>query len=410
MGAGPRNGAKRGLWSNEKGNVAIIFALALPIIAGGAGIGVESSYWYYQNLQIQAAADAAAFAGAIEKRSGATAYQILASAKSLATQNSFDLTTGVIEVNSPPLSGPNTVNSAVEVLVTLPLERYFSKLFVDGPVVVTARAVAQFETSSNACVLALEPSDSRSVLFSGNSSLTLVGCDIMANSIAPDAIRSQGLSDMTVDCLITSGGVDLNAHVTLTECVNPIVFAPTIADPFADLPVPTPVGGCLSDNDPALSPGNYCNGMSMNHDTVLASGTYFVSGGDFSTNGSADVSGHDVTIYLDGGARVRMNGNSEITLTAPTSGVYSGVLFFGDRTHSGTTKNKFNGTADSNLTGALYFASQPVDYLGNFAGTDGCTRIVALTIGWSGNTQFSQDCTHLGLRELPSMQLVRIAE
>ena len=33
------------LWPSERGNVAIIFALTLPIVAGGAGLGVETSYW-----------------------------------------------------------------------------------------------------------------------------------------------------------------------------------------------------------------------------------------------------------------------------------------------------------------------------------------------------------------------------
>ena len=148
----------------------------------------------------------------------------------------------------------------------------------------------------------------------------------------------------------------------------------------------------------------------MNHDTELASGTYFISGGDFSINGNANVSGESVTIYLDGDARVSMNGTSTVNLTAPTSGEYSGILFFGDRENSGSQANKFNGTADATLTGALYFASQEVKYLGNFAGTSGCTRIVAGTIDWSGNADFSQDCTSLGMRDIPSLQLVRIAE
>jgi hypothetical protein len=428
------------LWPSERGNVAIIFALTLPIVAGGAGLGVETSYWYYKDLQIQAAADAAAFAGALEKRSGATNAVILASAKNSAIQNSFDPTLGDIEVNSPPLTGPNTGNTAVEVLITLPLERFFSKLFADDLVVVRARAVARYETSGSACVLALDPSASRSLLFSGSSSLTLSGCTIMTNSIAPDAIRSQGASRVEVDCIVSAGGVDLNTHVKLTECANPITNASPVSDPYADLPVPVAVGACLDDGSGGssddgggdsgkgkssgkgkggddsdveivtLESGRYCKGLSINHDTVLSSGTYFVSGGDFSINGKANVSGDDVTIYLDGGARVSMNGTATVNINAPTSGDYSGILFFGDRDSSGGQTNKFNGTADATLTGSLYFASQEVAYLGNFAGNRGCTRIVANTIDWNGNADFSQDCTSLGIRDIPSLQLVRIAE
>ncbi|MER8409511.1 hypothetical protein NKH16_33570, partial [Mesorhizobium sp. M1307] len=34
----------------ESGNVATIFALSLPIVVGGAGLGIETSYWYYSSL------------------------------------------------------------------------------------------------------------------------------------------------------------------------------------------------------------------------------------------------------------------------------------------------------------------------------------------------------------------------
>ncbi|TIU21447.1 MAG: hypothetical protein E5W38_34275, partial [Mesorhizobium sp.] len=44
----------------EGGNVAIVFAFTLPIVVGGAGLGVETSYWYYSSLKLQATADAAA--------------------------------------------------------------------------------------------------------------------------------------------------------------------------------------------------------------------------------------------------------------------------------------------------------------------------------------------------------------
>ncbi|MEZ5959956.1 MAG: hypothetical protein R3C30_05945 [Hyphomonadaceae bacterium] len=52
-------------------------------------------------------------------------------------------------------------------------------------------------------------------------------------------------------------------------------------------------------------------------------------------------------------------GSAEIDLTAPTTGTYAGVLMYGDR-DQGNADNIFNGTADSNFTGALYFPTQQV--------------------------------------------------
>jgi Flp pilus assembly protein TadG len=39
-------GSRRTLAGCQRGNVAILFALFLPVIVGGAGFGVETTYWY----------------------------------------------------------------------------------------------------------------------------------------------------------------------------------------------------------------------------------------------------------------------------------------------------------------------------------------------------------------------------
>jgi hypothetical protein len=398
------------LWRNERANVAIVFALTLPVVVGGAGLGVETSYWFYKDLQLQAAADAAAYAGALEKRSGSAEDDVGSAAEKAAAQNRYDAAIGTIEVNSPPLSGPNTGTAAVEVLLVQSLDRYFSKIFVDGPMVVRARAVANYQVASEACVLALHPSASKAALFSGSSVMKLKGCSVMANSIADDAVKSQGSATVAVDCIVSAGGVDLTSGTSMSECDDPILNAAPVGDPFASLPAPSPPVGCLNGNGATLQPGRYCGGLNINSDVELAAGTYFITGGNLKINAKGNVQGEGVTIYLDGDARVSINGNATVKLSAPTEGDYAGILFFTDRDSSGGSANTFNGTADSLFTGAIYSASQEVQYLGNFSGVDGCTRIVARTIEWSGNAEFDQDCSDLGIPSIPALQLVHLAE
>jgi hypothetical protein len=232
----------------------------------------------------------------------------------------------------------------------------------------------------------------------------------MANSIAADAIKEEGSAKISVGCLVSVGGVSLTTAATLTGCSAPITDAPSAADPFADLAAPTNSGACLSDSGSTRSPGNYCHGMDLKNTVTLSPGTYIVSGGDFKINANANISGTGVTIYLTGSARVSMNGNATVNLSAPTSGTYSGILFFGDRSNTATTVNKFNGTAASHLTGAIYFKSQPVEYLGNFSGEGNCTQIVADTVVWSGNAHINQDCSTYGMKDLNSVTLVKLAE
>jgi len=359
-----------GIRRSTRANVATIFALSLPIVVGAAGFGVETSYWYYNSLRLQATADAAAYAGALEQISGSDKPTIIAAATQSAATNG--LGSGTITVNTPPASGPNTAKKAVEVIVGQNLNRMFTSIFTQGQVPEQARAVALIINASKACVLALDPSASQAALFSGNTSVKIIGCSVMANSIASDAIKLQGSAALQADCLISGGGVSLSNPVT-TICAAPITQALPAADPFADLPAPAASNPCQNANKSTLKPGTYCSGLSLSGTVTLQPGVYVIQSGDFKVNANANVSGDGVTIYLAGGSRVSMNGNATVSLSAPTSGIYSGVLMYGDRTSTGG-QSTFNGTADSLLTGALYFPKQQVNYLGNFSARTGAPR------------------------------------
>ncbi|WP_287186417.1 pilus assembly protein TadG-related protein [Mesorhizobium sp.] len=396
------------LRNSESGNVAIIFALSLPVVVGGAGLGVETSYWYYSSLKLQAVADAAAYAGALEKVSGSDKPTIVSAATLSATTNGWGPSTGTIEVFTPPSSGPNVAKKAVEVIVHQTLDRFFTSIFSQSAVGAQARAVALITDASKACVLALNPSASRAALFSGSSNLKLTGCSVMSDSIAADALKLQGSAYLEADCLISAGGVSLS-NVVKTVCANPLTQALPAADPFADLPAPPATNPCQNDNQSTLQPGTYCKGLSLSGSVTLSPGVYVVEGGDFKASANANISGDGVIIYLAGSSGVSMNGTATVKLSAPTSGTYSGVLFYGDRANLAGS-NSFNGTADSLLTGVLYFPTQAVKYLGNFSGQGGCTQVVADTIEWSGATSIKQDCTSLGMREIPAAQSVHLVE
>ncbi|TPK73132.1 hypothetical protein FKO01_13220 [Mesorhizobium sp. B2-3-3] len=386
-------------------NVATIFALTLPIVVGAAGFGIETSYWYYNSLKLQATADAAAYAGALEQISGSDKPTIVAAATQSAASNG--LGSGTIVVNTPPASGPNTAKKAVEVIVSQNLDRMFTSIFTQGQVPEKARAVALITNASKACVLALDPSASQATLFSGNTSVKLTGCSVMSNSIASDAIKLQGSAGLQADCLITAGGVSLNNPVT-TVCAAPITQALPAADPFAGLPTPAATNPCQNSNKATLAPGTYCNGLSLSGSVALQPGVYVVQG-NLKINANAAITGTGVTIFMSGSSTVSINGNASVQLSAPTSGTYSGVLFYGDRTGN-SASSTFNGTADSLLTGAIYFPKQQISYLGNFSGNSGCTQVVANTIQWSGNSTINQDCTSLGMQDIPATQSVALVE
>lgn len=395
-------------WARSRnGNVAVMFALVLPVVAGAAGLGVETSYWYYRGLQLQTAADASAFAAGMEKRSGATENEIEAMALLTAEDNGFDPDIGTVTVHSPPTSGAYVGSDAVEVILTGRAERFFTLVFNNSDVNLRARSVATFAKASDACVLALHPTAGAAAKFSGNTHVTLDGCSVMANSVASNAIQTQGSVDVRADCMIAVGGTDATVGVTLTECPAPITQAPPVGDPFSDVPVPA-MGSTQNDNGAVLNPGRYPSGMDLKNTKTLNPGVYYVQG-DLNINANANITGAGVTFYVTNGGHVTINGNATLNLTAPTTGTYAGVLFFGDRSIT-TGTNKFNGTAGSKMTGAIYFPGQNIEYAGNFSGDNGCTHVVGRTVEWTGSTTIAVDCTAYGMRKIPAYTLVKVSE
>lgn len=392
---------------DERGNISVIAALALPVLVGAGGFMADTGYWYHEKVQLQASADAAANAAAAEMRRGSTNDQVAAAAREAAARNGFDLSAGAIVVNTPPSSGPHQGDTAVEVLLSEPMPRFFSRMLTTTPVTGKARAVALYQTAANACVLALDPSASGAINVSGSGRLGLDGCDVMANSVASDAVALQGSGQLQAPCVISVGGVEITSNLTLTSCAAPVTHAPPVADPFAKVAAPAAPVSCNPTNGSVLQPGRYCGGLNLKGTVNLQPGVYVLEG-DLKVNANALITGSGVTIYLKGGSSVSMNGNGTVNLSAPTTGDYAGILFFGDRTVSASST--FNGTAQSSLVGALYLPKQNVSYLGDFTAPDGCMQIVANRIGWSGNSTVSVDCASHGMRSLPAVQPVRMAE
>lgn len=394
----------------KRGGVAVMFSLVLPVVIGFAGFGVETSYWYIKSLQLQSQADAAAYAGAMEKRTGSANDVVTTVATRGATDNGFVVASGTITVNTPPATG-GAGAQAVEVLLHSTAERFFTSFFTNTPVNLNARAVAKYNTAASACILTLDLLASKSALFSGTGNLTLDGCSVMANSVAADAAVVQGSAALSTTCLISAGGVSVTSGLVETTCPAPITLASQVADPYKDLPTPTPSGPCLSATASPYVPGHYCSGINAKNDAPFAPGVYYVDGGDFNVNANANVHGDGVTIYVASGSKVTMNGNATVNLTAPTDvgNPYKGILFFGDR-NSPMAVNKFNGTASSSLTGAFYFPTQEVDWLGNFSGLNGCSQVVADMVQWTGNTTVSVNCSGAGYDAPAVLSIVKLVE
>jgi len=387
-------------WKNKRGNIAVLTALMLPVVVGGAGLGVETGYWYYTQLKLQQAADAAVYAADLELHEGNNS-EMLTSATAAATLNGYTSASDTISVATPSATYPSDPRSA-DVSMTRSVTRGFSAIFKTTPVVLHVTATAKYDPSQNACLLALAKSASNSVWIHGNGAMNISGCVVSSNSISSQSIVTAGSASTSMPCMTTAGGVNLNASVTFTDplCTSAMTNLPPVADPYKNIPLPSP-GTCQNWTGTAnKTAGTYCeSSININKNYTLADGTYIFDGSQVTVNGGGGIDCAACTLIFLNGATISMNGNALITIKAPTTGTYAGMLMMGDRTGSPTTMS-FTGDPASKMTGTIYFPNDNVVYAGNFSGFNGCTQVVAYTIEWTGNTNLAVDCSTYGMGQI----------
>ena len=119
---------------------------------------------------------------------------------------------------------------------------------------------------------------------------------------------------------------------------------------------------------------------------TLAPGTYFVHGSLNIANG-VTVSGTGVTFLIDSGGSVTIGGGARVSLTAPTSGTYAGMLLYQDRSNTNTI-NIANGSTTS-MTGTIYAAGATVAIAGGSSNSQYGSQLVAKQVNASNNASFT---------------------
>jgi hypothetical protein len=110
--------------------------------------------------------------------------------------------------------------------------------------------------------------------------------------------------------------------------------------------------------------------------------------------------GTGVTIIFTGSgsnyAYATIGNGATVTLAAPTTGTTQGIAFFGDPNAPASTTSSFGGGASMNITGAIYFPSDTVQFQNGITNPSGCTQLIAGIIQFQGGAQFSNNCAGTG--------------
>jgi Flp pilus assembly protein TadG len=378
------------LCNDQRGTIAVITGLSATALVGFAALAVDVASWQVAQRSMQGAADAAAYSAGVAYNLN-NGNSIVTQAKGITAQIGYvDGQNGAtVTVNQPPKSGGYTSNAtAIEVIVQQPQARYLSGLFLSSNPTVSARAVADI-LSGPACILALSPTANQAINVSGSANVDSPGCSLIANSDAANAINLSGSGKITAPCLDAVGNVSVTSGLDLTKCTSPTTGVAAATDPYASVPQPTASGSCLTVPNTAtvaLSYGYYCHGLhiSGSQSATFGAGVYYVTGGNFQIDGAANGTG--VTFFITAGNQASVTGGP-VTFTAPTSGTYSGITFFGDRAGTTSTNNNFSGGSNMSITGAIYFPTQSVTFSGGSGTT--CTQVIGDVVTVSGNADFA---------------------
>jgi hypothetical protein len=395
---------------DRRGALLATTAAALPVIAGFAGLGIETGMWYSDKRDLQTAADAAALSGAFERVRG-NPGGLQTAARYEAQRNGFALVTGnTIAVNNPPQAGSRAGDTkAVEVVLTRPHSLLFSKLLIPGDVTIAARSTAAVATTGEACVLALDRTANAALNNQGSATIKMDGCVMASNSISNNAIEMTGSAIVSAYSLWTVGGTDTGNSASVTLARPATTHAWELEDPLANFDMGS-VPSC-GPNPPyetdfhhrvaTINPGVYCGGLhfTSNSDITLKPGRYYVADGDFQVDGTSKLR-CDCTNPTDGVTiiltkktgsigRFDIAAGADVQLRAPAdpTNPFRGVLFYQDRSAPVNTTgiNKFNGGATMKLEGSIYIPQQGVEFQGNNSESRTCTQIIARTVSFTGN-------------------------
>lgn len=395
---------------SRRGSLAIQIGLVSVAVIGMVALGTEITYLLLKHRQMQSAADSAALGGATALAAGYPAnYQIEAWA--IASAAGYVNGTGgtTVTVNNPPASGAYAGNaSAVEVIVDQPQTLSMVTLFLPSGVLdVGARAVALMGAAGNYCILALDPTAAGALTLNNSADVTNPKCGVAVDSSSATALVMNN-SAVIAGPVTVHGGWSLANSAEMTG--SPLKEdAPTVADPYANvqlqtIPACTAQSGTVNNSATAnLTPGHFCNGWNFgNSSTVnLAAGAYYVDQ-QLSVNNSTTLNGTGgVTIIINGNYAISINNSSTINITAPSSGPYAGLAFFGSRTGTSTVQQTFNNSVVMNIQGAVYFPNQIINF-NNSASTEegGCAEVIGRVVNINNSVTLDNNCSGTGVKPI----------
>jgi Flp pilus assembly protein TadG len=389
---------------SEDGSVTVLTAVSLIAVLGMMGLAIDVGQIRLAKQRLQMVADAAALAGALElSQCGGTANcsAMNTAAQAALTENSLTGSTVLnhcapssttiltVTVNNGPCalaSDPHNGNTSyVEVVISQPQPTYFASVLGINSILIKTRAEAA-RAGGNTCMYALDPSGPGALTVELLAAVYSPGCGIMVESTSGSAISCL-LGSITAPKISVVGGVPFFSLCAYSPPASTGSISP--GDPLAYLPTPAIPACGTSHSIAATHHGSdaklvisatsslypdaaYCGGIVIapGANVTFMPGTYVLKSTKSTDGGlqielGTSVSGSGVTFYNvgpKGGVNFSWTSFTigGVNLTAPTSGTYSGVLFFQDAGDADQATIEGTTSLNTVLQGTYYFPNAKV--------------------------------------------------
>jgi len=377
----------------DRGNVAVIFALALVPLVGFMGLAVDYGSWTHRETTLRKAADAASIAGVRELASAVAEGDIdraATRAKSVALTYFDTNSVGTSVTKVTPF-----LNQEFKVTVetTQPAQKTFSQVISAKAVNINVLSEAVATKADDACIVALDPSASVGIDFNLSGQVLANNCSIWSNSQANKSVSGNGSGTVKSSTTCAAGGASVSPAIGFQPTVKSGCLP--VRDPLAHWSPPAYDPSCkkkqLSLEKPGrytLEPGVYCGGIAIRGGAVvtLKPGLYVMKDGPLSVTGGGAISGFGVSILFTGEKAVAdLGGASIVDLSAPTAGPMAGLVLAAGRQEPKQTST-LKGNDAFRLEGHVYLPTQDLKYTGGPEGAlpAAYTNVVARTITFNG--------------------------
>ena len=332
----------------QRGGVAIIVAIVLPLLVGMTALGIDAVYYYGEKRSLQSAADLAALAGAIDLPD--LPSEAVAAAQDVAAANGY--TDGLQETSvtvTTPFEGDP---GRVEISIRRSVPTWFGRIFMSS-VLIGARAVAERETGEYALFANRSDCGSGEKAIDWSGSIAQVQGEIQSNSGI-----TVGGSDNAVQ-----GSVCYGCDLDLSGSDNSFSSSP---EQCPDKPMPAhncPTSGCtysrsgdfdLSSSGPwwengdpnsrRLRPGTYCATGWIKLSASDVQGQVTLSGG-----AGVDISGSNFNLsaFSEGVLACSLGTGEPAIKLAGSTGTWAGVIYAPDG------QVEMSGSSNASLVGSI---------------------------------------------------------